>query len=336
MSETIKFYRIQVKNTILKKLNARSNLRGLIQTLSILLVYLLTTMVSLYFFIVEEWIFMFIALYIHSIFSNFLGEESSVHELSHKTPFKTKWLNESFYNLFCFLTWNNPIHFRKSHKRHHQFTLFQGKDKEAVLKPPAFNILDYISWFLFDWKKFKCLMICNLALLLGRDQTDFFSWDPHFNKDNTNRKKMINWARFQFIGHLILICLFIYLDLFVLIYTVSCSYFFVTFLSNSCVVSQHTGLGSNIPDFRLSCHTIIFNPFMAFFYWNMNYHIEHHMHASVPFYNLKNLHKELAHDMPTPVQGYGTGIKNILGYVKKQKTDPDCVYTPELPTRKES
>ena len=59
---------------------------------------------------------------IHFMFHGFTGTEAAVHELSHGTPFKSRWLNELFYRLFCFLSWSNWVHFRASHMLHLRFT----------------------------------------------------------------------------------------------------------------------------------------------------------------------------------------------------------------------
>ena len=62
--------------------------------------------------------------------------------------------------------------------------------------------------------------------------------------------------------------------------------------------------GVEVPDFRLSTRTFYINdpkrsalnplswPFrlVRFWYWHMNFHIEHHMYAAVPCYNLEKLH----------------------------------------------
>jgi fatty acid desaturase len=42
------------------------------------------------------------------------------------------------------------------------------------------------------------------------------------------------------------------------------------------------------------------HPVMAFFYANMNYHVEHHMYPSVPFYNLPQLSALLRERAPFP------------------------------------
>ncbi len=330
MAERINFYRSPVDRALLRELNKRSDFRGLVQSLGILFLYLTTTALSVYFFLEKMWVPMVLACYVHSMFSSFVGMESSVHELSHKTPFKTRWLNEFFYGFFCLLSWNNPVHFRESHRRHHQFTVYKGKDKEVVLSPAPFNWLDYLSWFSFDWKKFVMIMRGNTVLVSGRDIPDIFFWDPLFERDDPRRSRMILWARIQMAFHIILAVFFALSGLWVLIFTVSCSYFFATFLARSCEIVQHAGMKSDVPDWRISCHTMIFGPVMSFLYWKMNYHIEHHTYAAVPFYNLKKLHTAIVSDCPEPTRGYFKGVGKILGIMKKQKQDPDWCYIPDM------
>lgn len=331
MNERIDFYRSPVDRDLLRSLTRRSDIRGLVQCLGILAVYAVTTGASLYFFRAGMWVAMAVSLYVHAMFSSFTGMESTVHELSHKTPFRTRWINEAFYGLFCFLSWNNPVHFRESHRRHHQVTVFRGRDKEVVLSPAPFNFLDYLSWFLFDWKKFRMIMRGNMVLVAGKDVPDIFFWDPLFDREDTRRARMFLWARLQLLAHTILVVVFAVLGLYPLIFTVSLSYFFATFLARSCEIVQHVGMESDVPDWRMTCHTMLFGPVMSFFYWKMNFHIEHHTYAAVPFYNLEKLHRAMASDCPVPVRGYLKGVGRILGIIRRQHREPDWHFIPELP-----
>jgi fatty acid desaturase len=45
------------------------------------------------------------------------------------------------------------------------------------------------------------------------------------------------------------------------------------------------------------------NPFSRFVYWNMNYHVEHHMFPTVPYHALPALHEEMKADCPPPYRG---------------------------------
>ena len=63
---------------------------------------------------------------------------------------------------------------------------------------------------------------------------------------------------------------------------------------------QHGGLADNVTDHRLNTRTVLMNPISRFIYWNMNYHIEHHMYPKVPYYALPALHQLVHHDLPSP------------------------------------
>ncbi len=49
---------------------------------------------------------------------------------------------------------------------------------------------------------------------------------------------------------------------------------------------QHGGLADNVIDHRLNSRTVYMNPISRFIYWNMNYHVEHHMFPMVPYHAL--------------------------------------------------
>ncbi|MCU7861459.1 MAG: fatty acid desaturase, partial [Candidatus Thiodiazotropha sp. (ex Lucinoma kastoroae)] len=81
---------------------------------------------------------------------------------------------------------------------------------------------------------------------------------------------------------------------------------------------QHFGMKPDVNDFRLNSRTILLNPFLAFLYWQMNYHIEHHMYPTVPFYSLKRLHSLIATDTPVPTRGIIGLIREMLAVKQKQ------------------
>jgi fatty acid desaturase len=142
---------------------------------------------------------------------------------------------------------------------------------------------------------------------------------------------MCAWARIIVLGHLALIALFIALKLWVLIGVVSFGYFFATVLGRVATLQQHSGLCPNVPDWRVSCHTVLFGPLTSFLYWNMNYHTEHHMYAAVPFFRLPRLHEALAGDTPEPARGILTGWRRILAIRARQRREPGWCFVPEFP-----
>ena len=145
------------------------------------------------------------------------------------------------------------------------------------------------------------------------------------------RREHRRWARTVLAGQLAMAILFIATGHWFLIIIVNLGCFYCGWLTGLCGTPQHIGLSPNVPDFRLCCRTYTCNWFPGFLYWNMQYHIEHHMFPAVPFYNLPRLHKAIEHDLPPTPHGLWNTWKVILPILKKQKEDPSYVFVPQLP-----
>jgi fatty acid desaturase len=76
---------------------------------------------------------------------------------------------------------------------------------------------------------------------------------------------------------------------------------------------------------------MILGKVMSFFYWNVNYHIEHHMYAAAPYYNLPRLHELVKDDLPPVKKGLLSNWKDIWPVVKRQRKDPQFCLVPQLP-----
>ena len=75
---------------------------------------------------------------------------------------------------------------------------------------------------------------------------------------------------------------------------------------------QHGGLADNVTDHRLNSRTVYMNPVSRFIYWNMNYHVEHHMFPMVPYHALPRLHEMIKHDLPAPNSSILDGYREIV------------------------
>src|SRR6202023_1344225 len=62
--------------------------------------------------------------------------------------------------------------------------------------------------------------------------------------------------------------------------------FFGTWLMVIYGMTQHAGLAENVLDHRLNCRTVRMNIVHRYLYWNMNFHVEHHMFPLVPYHAL--------------------------------------------------
>jgi fatty acid desaturase len=321
MSSTrINWYRINLDKEILKNLNRRSDVQGLLQCGSLIPVSVLTGTLCFLVWQTGRWPLIIMAFLLHGTLISFFGPPAAVHELSHGTPFKNQKLNEFFIRLFGFLSWTNFVFFRTSHAKHHQLTLHTGRDLEIIL-PINVRPVDVLYWFTFNpgyvWQVLKTHLRHARGIIKGEWEERSFP-----KSDAKNRRALIRWARILVFGHLALALLFIAIGHPILILIVQFP-FYASWLANLCGVPQHAGLQSDVDDFRYLCRTMILSPIPAWLYWNMNYHTEHHMYPAVPFWKLPKLHRLLAHDMPSPNRGLLHAWKEIIAIQKKQKTDPD-------------
>ena len=72
--------------------------------------------------------------------------------------------------------------------------------------------------------------------------------------------------------------------------------------------TQHLGLAEDVLDHRLNSRTVYMNPIFRFLYWNMNYHIEHHMYPMVPYHALPQLHEAIKADCPERLSEFDRGL----------------------------
>ncbi len=98
--------------------------------------------------------------------------------------------------------------------------------------------------------------------------------------------------------------------------------------------TQHAGLAENVLDHRLNCRTVYMNPISRFIYWNMNYHVEHHMFPLVPYHALPQLHQAIREDCPPPYPSILTAWKEILPAILRQVKDPGYHVKRPLPAPK--
>ena len=96
---------------------------------------------------------------------------------------------------------------------------------------------------------------------------------------------------------------------------------------------MHCGLRDDVPDFRKCVRSVTLDPVSEFLYWRMNWHLEHHMFAGIPCYNLKKLHKLVAHDMPK-VRTLKEAWLEMIETKRRQKVDPSYQFDTPVPSNK--
>jgi fatty acid desaturase len=100
-------------------------------------------------------------------------------------------------------------------------------------------------------------------------------------------------------------------------------------------LTQHSGLAENVRDHRLNTRTVELNPVFRFLYFNMNYHIEHHMFPTVPFHALPKLHDRIESCLPRTYTGLSDAFSEIVPALFRQSRDADYFVLRELPDMSE-
>jgi len=95
-------------------------------------------------------------------------------------------------------------------------------------------------------------------------------------------------------------------------------------------LTQHAGLAEDVLDFRLNSRTVYMNPLFRFLYWNMNYHLEHHMFPMVPYHALPKLHQLIKADCPPPYPGCWAAYREIIPALLRQRREPGWHVTRPL------
>lgn len=70
---------------------------------------------------------------------------------------------------------------------------------------------------------------------------------------------------------------------------------------------------------------------LRFLYWNMNYHIEHHMFPMVPYHSLPDLHEELKPYCPPPYAGMLAAYQEIIPAILRQAKEPGWSVARPIP-----
>jgi fatty acid desaturase len=252
------------------------------------------------------------------------SSDSRWHECGHGTAFKTRWMNNFVYHIACFMILREPTIWRWSHTRHHTDTIIVGRDPEiAAPRPPDIvGILLNIFALKSGLRAFRLLFLHAAGRLTAEEET--------FVPD-MERWKVYLVAR-------------IYLAIFACV-IVACAAsrsilpamliglpsFYGGFMTIFFGLTQHVGLAEDVLDHRLNSRTVYMNPIFRFLYWNMNYHVEHHMFPMVPYHALPQLHEAIKADCPPAYPNTLVAYREIIMALYKQTRDPGYFVKRELP-----
>jgi fatty acid desaturase len=258
--------------------------------------------------------------------------DSRWHECGHGTAFRTRWMNDVVYHIASFQVIRNPINWRWSHARHHTDTIIVGRDPEIVWMHPvklALKALAFVG-IVDTWASLKVLAR-NAAGILSPDEQDYIPV--------AERPKAIFWARIHVAIYTATVATSLWMLAagmgwmaaipFLLIggpRMYGCWHMVMTGLL------QHGGLAEDVVDHRLNSRTVYMNPISRWIYWNMNYHVEHHMFPMVPYHALPRLHAAIKHDLPPANPSTWDGYREMFAAVMRQRREPGYYLRKSLPS----
>ncbi len=250
--------------------------------------------------------------------------DSRWHECGHGTAFRTQKYNDWMYQFASFCMVRNPVTWRWSHARHHTDTVIVGRDPEIVaMRPPALlriclNFLGIVDASV-GWKT----MMQNA---FGQIDPEAATYIPE-----SEQPKVIRVARIWVGIYAAALLLAVALDSILPLMVVGLPRLYGAWHHVMTGILQHAGLADNVIDHRLNSRTVHMNPISRFIYWNMNYHVEHHMFPMVPYHRLPELHARIKDDLPAPNRSIWQAYKEVWPALKRQLKYEDYFLRRSLP-----
>lgn len=254
--------------------------------------------------------------------------DSRWHETSHGTAFKTDWMNNVLYEIASFMVLRESTLWRWSHTRHHSDTIITGLDPEISVQRPV-DILKLILGFfnVFAAQKFFTGIFMHLT---GRFSAEECTYVPE-----SARRGIVVRAWIYLLIFLGVIGLALATRSLLPLMYIGFPTFYGAWLMVVYGMTQHAGLAENVLDHRLNCRTVYMNPINRYLYWNMNYHVEHHMFPLVPYHALPKLHELVKFDMPPAYNGLVEAYREIIPTVMRQLKEPGYFIERPLPQREQ-
>ncbi|HEV7310749.1 fatty acid desaturase family protein [Ensifer sp.] len=252
------------------------------------------------------------------------ASDSRWHECGHGTAFKTMWMNDAVYQIACFMIMRNPVTWRWSHTRHHTDTVIVGRDPEiAVMRPPDLIRLVLNFFGILDVWHAMIDMVRNTFGIISAEEATFIP--------QMEQPKAILVARIWFAIYAATIAACFSLGSILPLMLIGLPRLYGAWHHVVTGLLQHGGLADNVTDHRLNSRTVYMNPVSRFVYWNMNYHVEHHMFPMVPYHALPKLHAMIRHDLPEPSPSMLHGYREMIPAFLRQLRNEDYFLKRQLP-----
>jgi fatty acid desaturase len=284
----------------LNDLNTRSDVKGLLQLTGHLLILGLSGAVWGFSLAHQQWLVAVPSLVVYSC--SIAAMFAPMHEGVHRTAFVNNRLNEIVAWWAALLGFYNSTFYRRYHKWHHRYTQIPDKDPElSDPKPTTFGQywleVSGLPWWIGKLKT-------HWRVALG--QLDQYPFIPE-----AGREEVIRSTRLQ---------LAVYAASIALSIAVGHPWFIVYWLLPLAVgqpflraylLAEHTGCTLDNNSLTNTRTTLTLLP-IRYLMWNMPFHAEHHLYASIPFHALPAAHEKLKPYFTRIESGYVNVNRDII------------------------
>lgn len=219
------------------------------------------------------------------------------HETTHRTAFRSRWLNEAVHWIAGLVIVLPPSFYRAFHFEHHRFT--QDPDRDPELGTKKVETWPGYLRYMTGWTYWQRGVMGLVNGVLGRAEAPYIG--PR-DKTLIVRDCRIMaavyaaaalsaiwlgpWPLYLWLGPLLL----------------------AQPVVRMWIVTEHTGCpytsNPTVADMLRNTRTTHTNALMRLINWNMSYHAEHHSYPAVPFHALPKLHALIGDRVETQTSGY--------------------------------
>ena len=230
---------------------------------------------------------------------------TAMHECSHATAFRSRWLNRAVGSVAGMVLLIGPTWFFYFHQDHHKFTQDPDRDPELSSPKPrgVGGYLLYLSGLPF-W-------IGNLRVLFGnaagRRRDAYVPAPMRAAVVREARVMLALWlmaAPVLAASGWLIPCLLLPLLI------------GQPFL-RAYLLAEHAGCAEGDDNMLANSRTLLTIPPVRFLAWNMPFHAEHHSFPAVPFHALPRLHRVMRGQIMHLDQGYVSFHRQFLGRLSR-------------------
>jgi len=228
-----------------------------------------------------------------------------LHECIHDTPFSFAPLNRIVGSICGFVLFLPCEWFRYFHRDHHRYTQNKDKDPELATAKPQSKL----QWLLHvsGLPLYRSLAQVNLRLSFTKNIEAFVPANA--------RPQLVRQTRISLVLYALLLIASVGSGSLILFWIWILPLIIGQPFLRLYLLAEHT-LCDHSENMFENTRTVLTNPLIRWFTWNMPYHTEHHTYPAVPFHKLPSLHNKMQQFLVNKDLGYAEFNRRLYQTLK--------------------